>query len=178
MTHPQYLGWQIDKKVCTGPCGKEKSLSEFHNHKQGKFGKRSKCKTCYNEVVRGWKTKNPDKVKSATKKWRDNNKEQYRNTYNKWQASSGRAQKNAKEAARRAKKSEATPNWLSDNQMADIKAMYALAKKFERLCGVKYHVDHIIPLNNPDVCGLHVPWNLQVLPAKTNLKKSNKLLEV
>lgn len=35
-------------------------------------------------------------------------------------------------------------------------------------------IDHIIPLNHPDVCGLHVPWNLEPITKRRNWNKSNK----
>jgi len=41
--------------------------------------------------------------------------------------------------------------------------------------GVPHVLDHIIPVDHPLVCGLTVPWNMQVIDAPLNAKKGNKL---
>jgi hypothetical protein len=51
--------------------------------------------------------------------------------------------------------------------------MYWLAADLKAISGQKYHVDHIVPLQGKNISGLHVPWNLQILPADMNCKKSN-----
>lgn len=79
---------------------------------------------------------------------------------------------------KRANKENRTPKWLSFEQKLDIECFYYKAMRYEEETGIKYHVDHIIPLNGKLVSGLHVPWNLQVIPAKDNLRKGNKFGEV
>ncbi len=56
---------------------------------------------------------------------------------------------------------------LSDFNKEKIKKIYASA--------LDNHVDHIFPLIHPHFCGLHVPWNLQVLESVPNLSKGNKV---
>lgn len=79
-----------------------------------------------------------------------------------------------KDSVKRANKENRTPSWLTFEQKVEIESFYYKAMRYEEEYGIKYHVDHIVPLNGENVSGLHVPWNLQVLSAKENLRKSNK----
>ncbi len=58
----------------------------------------------------------------------------------------------------------ATPPWMTAKE---LEAAYALRGPGETL-------DHIVPLKHPMVCGLHVPWNLEVMSRERNAAKSNK----
>lgn len=80
----------------------------------------------------------------------------------------------ARQAKRRGINARATPPWLSYCQLEQMRLLYIHARECTVLTGDDYHVDHIVPLNGRKVCGLHVPWNLQILPADINQKKKNK----
>lgn len=68
---------------------------------------------------------------------------------------------------RRATQRSATPPWLSKDQIRQMTDIYVAA----HARGME--VDHIVPLVNPSVCGLHVPWNLEPLTQADNRAKSN-----
>lgn len=80
-------------------------------------------------------------------------------------------------SARRRRYRLATPKWLSAEHKMEIRLKYRLAIELSRRTGIRHAVDHIIPIQGEEVCGLHVPWNLEVITQEENLKKSNKLVD-
>lgn len=64
----------------------------------------------------------------------------------------------------------ATPPWACFHEIRNV---YREADRLTTATGVKHQVDHIVPLNHPRVCGLHVHWNLRAIPAAPNMSKGN-----
>ena len=127
--------------------------------------------------MREWEAKNGHKRYAIKKRWLESNRDKARQSERKWRKNNpGRSRMFTK--LWHIKRREAMPEWVNKKHVQDF---YDTVAILNQACGcttpgkTAFHVDHIIPLRHPDVCGLHVPWNLQVLPAKENLKKSNKI---
>lgn len=58
-----------------------------------------------------------------------------------------------------------------------IEQIYKIAKRLEEIFGIKFHVDHILPVNGQGFNGLHCWWNLRVITSHTNLSKGNRFNE-
>lgn len=97
---------------------------------------------------------NPEARRKAIKKWRQKNP----------------GYLNSIIAKRRAVRKQATPKWAD---FAKIRQFYIESKRLSDETGILHAVDHIIPLQHPMVCGLHVETNLQILTVSDNCKKSN-----
>lgn len=109
---------------------------------------------------REWRIRNIVKSRDYSRVWREANPEKCA----------------AKRARRRAVELRATPDWLTQNQLDAIIHLYWKARVCRLSTGQIHDVDHIVPLRGKRVCGLHIPWNLQVLTAEANNAKGNKLL--
>ena len=82
------------------------------------------------------------------------------------------AQRNFWTANYRSAKDKRMPPWLNDAEQFELECVYTYCAALRQV-GLDYHVDHVIPLRGQRVSGLHVPWNLQVIPGRENTSKGN-----
>jgi len=119
---------------------------------------------------------NADYYKQLAYKYRQNNLDAVRE-HQKKSNQKRKPQKAAEQVKREARKIKATPPWLTKNDFDLIQDYYKAARQHKEELGIVLSVDHIVPLRNKDVCGLHVPWNLCLRTKSDNSKKHNKLTE-
>lgn len=162
------------EKKCT-TCGAVKSYEEFYAANQhGKPGRKAICIPCDKIAGKIYRAKNREKERSRQAEWTKNNREKANARVYRYQK---RNPQRASDAASRkyyALKA-ATPRWLTVGNLVEIKWAYELAKERSLSTGNPHVIDHIIPLQGENICGLHVPWNLQILTRSENSKKGNKV---
>lgn len=131
----------------------------------------TKCLACDAESQASLREKKGGNCKVYAKKWREANKEKSA------ARERLRCRFKASEKAIKARHPDkpCVPKWLTRSQKDEIDFIYATAKDATLLSGDKHEVDHVIPIAGENVCGLHVPWNLQVLPMEMNRAKRNKV---
>jgi hypothetical protein len=153
--------------------------AEFHKDSSKKDGYCTICADCKRLNAKSWTKENAERNRNSSRLWYAANKscprvrQRMSDASKKW-AKDNSDRRTANEAKRRSRKLNATPPWLTGDHFAHIQRTYKLCRVISEETGQKYHVDHIVPLQGKNVCGLHVPWNLRVIPAKLNLEKSNK----
>lgn len=182
-------------------CRRALPAGDFHRDASRPKGVASRCKDCAREYQKAWyqqnkpsrdaqkrayKEKNAESVLAASKQYYQRTKEEqreknrrrylknresilarqrdrYRKTYRENPAAIA-----AKARARALKirnQYAASPAGIR----AEIDGIYFFTSIFEGL-----EVDHIIPMKHDRVCGLHLPQNLQVIPAQENRRKGNR----
>jgi hypothetical protein len=171
----------LKSKVCP-KCESEKNIVDFSKNKSNVDGLQTYCKTCIKILNKSYtlspEAKERKRVRNAL--WKKNNKlvtrDYDRTLLNGWRKSNP-MKVSEHSLTRRASKINATPQWLTKEDRLQILNFCSLRKQLELQTGLKHHVDHIVPLQGENVCGLHVPWNLQVITAEENCSKNNKLIE-
>ena len=176
-----------DRKRCN-KCLLRKKINYFKKSKPYKDGYKSKCTDCDpTQAV------NPEKQKERHQRWVDRKKGKIPPIMPKNTVHSRTYRKKSKErqefidSVLEEFKDYKENYWLSKLESQNkrrfllrkstIKGFRKEIKDIKDLSkqkGKEYRLDHIIPIINEKVCGLNVPWNLQILTKEENSYKSNR----
>lgn len=172
-------------------CLQTKPTAEFYRNKVKTDGFTDQCKVCCKANAAHRRSVKPEITREEVRRAREANKDQY-NAVRRGSVGVARRQKHAESIANglrryrqankpkiaalrakgRAAKKLATPSWAN---RAYIALFYEFANHESDRLGQSVHVDHIVPLQNQFVCGLHCEHNLQLLTARDNKRKGNRV---
>jgi hypothetical protein len=124
---------------------------------------------------------NRDAVRAANAAYRAANKDTVKASRDAWRTANPLYKKRwdkenlprllALVSARKARRLQATPSWANEFFITEA---YDLSTRRSESTGIKWHVDHVVPLMSKLVCGLHVENNLRVITKQENLEKGNR----
>jgi hypothetical protein len=180
-------------KTCI-KCRVVKPLTEFNKDKNRKDGHRETCKACFNkarkekyhanpeewrEKIYKYRQEHPDRVKKSKAEyyqrhkdkvdaqitaWREQNKQTVLD-YQKRDYQKNKPRYFAQAAKRRTLHKRHTPSWYEKELVTSV---------YQKAAEYGFAVDHVVPINNPLVCGLHCWANLQLLDPSINKSKGNR----
>lgn len=169
----QGLKWYFTGKPC-----KHGHISKRQTGSKG-------CWECHQVAYAKWSAKNLPRLAEQKRKYRANRPEHYAEISRRarqkapWKVRernrrrylARRHEYVAESRARKAAQKNRYPVW-SDRGACN--AFYAMAARATKCTGIRFSVDHILPLRGRHISGLHVPQNLRVMPLAANIAKGNR----
>lgn len=169
-----------DSKQCS-MCREFKDFDQFYKKSDNSHGLRSECISCSKTYTNRNSYRDCEICgknyhvtvgsKTCSKKCSEILKKQTISRLSKEWSKNNPAKKRLSSGKRRKILKKST---LDCVDIQELEKYYLEREKLSEEKNIIYHVDHIIPIINKKVCGLNVPWNLQLLTDVENLSKGNK----
>ena len=149
------------------------------------------CVACKQETFKKVYAKDKNRWLGYANKWREQNREHMREYAERYREQYPEQTKQASKAYRQtheykhvaheritfAKRQNRLPPWITKQHLRQMEEVYKQAEALQKKSGIRMAVDHIVPFKGKTVCGLHVPWNLQVIGFSDNCSKHAKLTD-
>lgn len=144
-----------------------------HGHVAERWVSKHVCSTCLSLAKKVYRKNNAEEVAAYQKKYMKDNRETLRIKEAEYRRKNPHYNRN-KCAKRKYAKKNSIPSWYSKQDETYYRYLKEQCRYLEKITGIQFHVDHIIPIQGKLVCGLHVTENWQILEAYKNIIKRNK----
>jgi len=173
------------EKVCT-KCSQSKPLTEYHNAKNGKYGKDSQCKSCKRVYQQKNKERkrlydkhyieaNKERIAKRFKEYYHKNKEARKAYIKKWQEANKELVNSYKKNNKYKRREIVNSSSLSSKDLREwVESQTKVCTYCHIPCEDSFQIDHIVPLCKE---GTHTLDNLTISCPKCNREKSGRLLE-
>lgn len=170
-------GYRNDCKICRTAKSKAVYFRSLEKSRETNRLAYKAKKEKFPEMHKVYYASNKERIAKQNKESYQRHKETRIASAVRW-AKENKGKANANKQAYKAAKIRACPTWVKSNldYMWMMQEAYTLATLRKQVVGGEWHVDHIVPLRGETVSGLHVPWNLQVIPGSENMSKSNTFI--
>lgn len=179
------------RTITCNMCELDLPIDAFYPTRVKAGTKRGRCKRCSVQYSMTWNSSHPERVEISAARHADRNRTRQRERAKETRKQRTQYMRGWRERNRaRVNELAAELRPISDTYIrirgsripiwADRQAMRILYREARRLTketGIPHEVDHVIPLNNPIVCGLHVETNLRIVPRTINRSKHNNIVE-
>ena len=151
---------------------KDETLAQQKEYREANKDKILAQQKAYREANRNkqkaYREANKDKIKAYC----EANKDKFRVNHKAWALANYDKIREKNLLRSRLKNKLQRPSWYNSKLVNKI---YNKCHKLNKIAGfIKYHVDHIVPLQGKNVSGLHVQGNLKIILASVNISKGNK----
>ncbi len=170
-------------KVCTRKqmqYYRQNNREKISNHLKTRYREDEEYREKKKRVSKKHREENPEIYKEISRLYRLKNKEKLtkkKAAYYQKHKERDRPKYLARTRARQLKLKNAIPVFIQDcpKEKKDVENIYRLRQIFENATGIKHHVDHMWPLSDG---GPHWSGNLQIITAKENMTKGDKVCKL
>ena len=143
----------------------------FNKHKGMKDGRLNKCSSCVVKDTANWRVSNPGKRNEAERNRSRELGVQAREDWLKEVQANAKGRKVVSLEYAHKRRLQTERYKASELDALVFKEAVDVRDRRKELTGFDWHIDHIVPINNKQACGLHNAFNLQVVPAQWNVRK-------
>lgn len=136
----------------------------------------NRCRRCHNATQKKWRKAHPQETYESSRDWQ----QKHRKLINQRKRKRYAARREEFTVYRQKYRKQNRGSYVESNRRLQLTKLHRVPnfgqegiKEFYRNCPKGMEVDHIIPIHNECVSGLHVIWNLQYLTPEENNRKNN-----